>query len=143
MNVGIIPDGNRRWAKEKGMTAQEGHVIGIKHLGNIIEQILPGVEHLYVYLLAWHNWGRDVNELLNLFDLYPPLVHKYYNHPKITFQLGQPPREIGVPIDVIIRTGGGKRLSGFFPEESKKAKLVVLDKYWPDFTIEDYHEAIR
>ena len=143
MIVGIISDGNRRWAKERGMTSKEGHTIGISHLEEIIEQVLPEVEHLYVYLLAWHNWGRDVTELLNLFDLYPPLVHKYHNNPKITFQLGHPPRKIGKPIGVIIRTGGGKRLSGFFPEESKNAKLVVLDKYWPDFTIEDFHAAIK
>ena len=143
MVLGIIPDGNRRWAEEKGMTAQAGHIFGIRHLERIIEQVLSEVEHLYVYLLAWHNWERDVAELLNLFDLYPPLVHKYYNNPKVTLQLGHPPREVGEPIDVIIRTGGGKRLSGFFPEESKNAKLVVLDKMWPDVTLEDIHAAIR
>lgn len=145
MIVGIIPDGNRRWAKERGMSSEAGHVFGIRHLERIMEYALtvPEIEHLYVYLLAWHNWERGVEELLNLFKLYPPLVHKYCNHPKVTLQLGHPPREIGPNIDIVIRTGGHRRLSGFFPEESKGAELVVSEKYWPDFTIEDFHEAIE
>jgi len=46
-------------------------------------------------------------------------------------------------IDLVIRTGGERRLSNFFPLESIYAELYFLDKYWPDFSREDFQEALR
>lgn len=46
-------------------------------------------------------------------------------------------------IDLVIRTGGEKRLSNFFPLETIYAELYFLDKYWPDFSREDFQQALK
>lgn len=143
LSLGIIPDGNRRWAKQYGLSADVGHTVGLAKLHYIIEELLPQVGHLYVYLLAWHNWERDKAELTHLTSVEAPIIRKFMNYPKITFQHGHPPRQIGKPIDFIVRSmPGSSELSGFFPEESKDAKVVVLNKYWPDVTTKDILDAI-
>lgn len=48
------------------------------------------------------------------------------------------------PVDYLIRTGGNPHLSGgFMMWETTDAQLYFLDKYWPDFTKEDFREAIE
>ncbi len=44
--------------------------------------------------------------------------------------------------DVIIRTSGEMRLSGFMPWQSKHSELVFVAKHWPDFTPEDLDAAL-
>lgn len=46
-------------------------------------------------------------------------------------------------VDLMIRTGGKKRLSDFLPWQSCYAELVFLDKFWPDFTEKDLDSAIE
>lgn len=46
------------------------------------------------------------------------------------------------PVEMIIRTGGGSRLSGFLPWNSEYAELYTLDKLWPEIEISDVKEAI-
>ena len=46
------------------------------------------------------------------------------------------------PVDMIIRTGGGSRLSGFLPWHSEYAELYTLDKLWPEIQISDVKDAI-
>lgn len=53
-------------------------------------------------------------------------------------------------MDLVIRTGGDKRLSGFFPWETAYSEFVFLDTLWPDFSheefdfvIEGYYEKVR
>jgi len=45
--------------------------------------------------------------------------------------------------DIIIRTSGEQRLSGFLPWQSVYAELYFSPKLWPDFTGEDLEEAIK
>lgn len=48
------------------------------------------------------------------------------------------------PVDYLIRTGGNPHLSGgFMMWETADSQLYFLDKYWPDFTKEDFREAIE
>jgi len=144
MVLGIIPDGNRRWAKAHGLSAHAGHTAGMNSLSEVIKYFLPKVEHLYVYLLAWHNWERNIDELVRLTEIEALLIQKYKDNPKITLQHGHPPRNIGKSMDVIVRSKeGNSELSGFFPEESQTARVIVLNKFWPDVTPEDINEAIR
>jgi undecaprenyl diphosphate synthase len=50
----------------------------------------------------------------------------------------------GVPDpDLLIRTSGELRLSNFLLWQLSYAELHVTDVYWPDFTIDDLHEALR
>ncbi len=45
--------------------------------------------------------------------------------------------------DIIIRTGGEKRLSGYLPWQSVYSELIFIDKYWPDFSKKDFENAIE
>ena len=50
----------------------------------------------------------------------------------------------GIPNpDLLIRTGGKKRLSNFLLWQLAYSELYFLDKLWPDFTVADYHKIIR
>ncbi len=68
--VGIILDGNRRWAKEKGLPSFAGHRAGYERL---IECALwardKGVKHLAVYAFSTENWKRTETEVGYLMDL--------------------------------------------------------------------------
>lgn len=46
-------------------------------------------------------------------------------------------------IDLIIRWGGRRRLSGLLPVQSVYADFYVLDNYWPDFKEEDFYNALK
>lgn len=46
-------------------------------------------------------------------------------------------------IDLIVRWGGRRRLSGFLPVQSVYADFFVLDELWPDFRPEQLYDALR
>jgi undecaprenyl diphosphate synthase len=70
-HIGIIMDGNRRWAKKRGLTIDEGHEAGAKNLEKIIDHCLElGVKTLTVYTLSTENWHqRTKKEVKGIFDL--------------------------------------------------------------------------
>lgn len=45
-------------------------------------------------------------------------------------------------VDLVIRTSGEKRLSNFLLYQSAYAEISFIDKLWPDFTVEDYQQAL-
>jgi len=45
-------------------------------------------------------------------------------------------------LDLIVRWGGGRRLSGFLPVQSVYADFYVRDEYWPDFEPEHFEKAL-
>ncbi|WP_022669578.1 polyprenyl diphosphate synthase [Hippea alviniae] len=45
-------------------------------------------------------------------------------------------------VDLLIRTGGEKRISNFLLWQSAYAEFVFFDKYWPEFTVSDLETAI-
>mgnify|MGYP002565333320 CR=1 FL=1 len=46
-------------------------------------------------------------------------------------------------IDLVIRWGGMRRLSGFLPVQTVYADFFVVDRLWPDFQPEDFYEALQ
>jgi undecaprenyl diphosphate synthase len=70
-HIGIIMDGNRRWAVRRGLTAMEGHKAGVKALVKIVEHCLElKVENLTIYALSTENWRkRAKKEVEGLFNL--------------------------------------------------------------------------
>jgi undecaprenyl diphosphate synthase len=46
-------------------------------------------------------------------------------------------------LDLIVRWGGGRRLSGFLPAQSVYADIYVVDAYWPDFAPSHLDDALR
>nr|WP_274376801.1 undecaprenyl diphosphate synthase family protein [Acidilobus saccharovorans] len=47
------------------------------------------------------------------------------------------------PIDLVIRTGGMRRLSGFFPLQTSYAELYFTETLWPEFTREELKKALE
>jgi undecaprenyl diphosphate synthase len=45
-------------------------------------------------------------------------------------------------LDLIVRWGGGRRLSGFLPVQSVYADFYIVDAYWPDFELSHLHQAL-
>lgn len=69
-HVAIIMDGNRRWAKHRGLPAIEGHRRGIVSLRRATRAASDlGIEVLTVYGFSTENWNRDAREISLLFDL--------------------------------------------------------------------------
>lgn len=75
--VGIILDGNRRWAKEQGLPTFEGHRAGMENLKTAARFIREsGVAHLIVYAFSTENWNRKEEEVAYLMDLFRESVQK-------------------------------------------------------------------
>jgi undecaprenyl diphosphate synthase len=69
-HVAIIMDGNRRWARERGLPALEGHRRGIVALRRVTQSASDlGIEIVTVYGFSTENWRRDTQEIAFLFDL--------------------------------------------------------------------------
>jgi undecaprenyl diphosphate synthase len=69
-HVAIIMDGNRRWARAKGLPALEGHRRGIDALERAVDAALRmGIGLLTVYAFSEENWTRENGEVFGLFGL--------------------------------------------------------------------------
>ncbi len=69
-NVGIIMDGNGRWAKRRGLPRQAGHVTGAQVFRNITKYCEKrGVKYLTVYAFSTENWKRPQEEVNAIMDL--------------------------------------------------------------------------
>jgi undecaprenyl diphosphate synthase len=70
-HIGIIMDGNRRWAEKKGLVRQEGHRAGADALERTVAYCAKlGVEVLTVYTFSTENWQkRTRSELKEIFSL--------------------------------------------------------------------------
>lgn len=77
-HIAIIMDGNRRWARAKGLPDIKGHKAGSDNLQEIVEYCRDiGIKHLTVYALSTENWRkRPVNEVKGLFNLLIDIVRK-------------------------------------------------------------------
>lgn len=70
-HVAIILDGNGRWAKNKGMPRNYGHVKGAKNLEVICRDAYDmGIKYLTVYLFSTENWKRSKEEVDGLMKLF-------------------------------------------------------------------------
>ncbi len=73
-HIGIIMDGNGRWAKKRGLPRSVGHKVGAKTFEKVCEYCIKyGVEYITIYAFSTENWKRskeEVNALMNLFRNY-------------------------------------------------------------------------
>lgn len=199
-HIGIIPDGNRRWALQHGMEKQDGYAYGIDPGFQLYKICLNlGIEEMTFYGFTQDNTKRPKEqtkafqkacvdaveglahkdaELLVIGNTKSPLFPKEllpYIKPvkfgkgsmRINFlvnygwnwDLIQGLKNINSysreellkniassdisRIDLIIRWGGRRRLSGFLPVQSIYADFFVVEDYWPDFKPEHFYEALR
>lgn len=72
-HVAIVMDGNRRWAKQKGLPLMMGHWQGAETLTDMLHCASElGIKTLTVYSFSTENWKRpqgEVEELMNIFEL--------------------------------------------------------------------------
>lgn len=69
-HIAIILDGNRRWAKSRGLKPTEGHKAGAKAVRNIAKYAYDcGLQYLTVYAFSTENWKRDASEVTLLMKL--------------------------------------------------------------------------
>lgn len=73
-HVGVIMDGNGRWAQLRGLPRVEGHRVGAERAKEIIEAAADmGIKFLTLYTFSTENWQRPVTEvsmLMKLLELY-------------------------------------------------------------------------
>lgn len=83
-HVGIIMDGNRRWAEKRNLSIEEGHEAGAENLERIINHCLDlGVKTLTVYALSTENWRkRTKEEVEGIFNL----IIKYFKSRKNDYE---------------------------------------------------------
>ena len=84
-HIGMIPDGNRRWARERGLDPWEGHSKGAEKGELFIEWCIDHEEisEMTVYGLSEENFKRPAKELGKLYELYEDELTKLIDKDKI------------------------------------------------------------
>jgi len=83
-----------------------------------------------VNILVNYGWEWDLNNLRNT----DPTHKNVLRHLRSA---------LASRVDLIIRWGGRRRLSGFLPVQSVYADFYVVDECWPDFKPEHFHRALQ
>ena len=208
VHLGIIADGNRRWAKAQGLPTIEGHKKGLE----VIEELVAsagdaGIEYITFYVFSTENWGRSTAEVSYIMKLAETRILKYAEKlaknnarmlilgskekisPKLAsamekaekitaectgitvcfcFNYGGE-REIAdaanaaarkgeitpetirenlyhpeVPdVDMVVRTSGEERISGFMLWRAAYSEFLFLKKYFPEMTGADIKEILK
>lgn len=208
-HLGVICDGNRRWAKEKGLPTLKGHEKGL----SIIEEMVDaadkaGIPFISFYVFSTENWNRTAEEVSYLMKLIevkvmglakkmkarngkmvilgskkkvdpklmtmlekaekltedctgitvgicfnyggeleiaeaatiasevdgeitPETIRKHLYHPEIP------------DLDMIVRTSGEERISGFMLWRASYAEFFFMKKYFPDIVPEDMDLIVK
>jgi undecaprenyl diphosphate synthase len=205
-HLGLVLDGNRRWAKEQNLPTLKGHYRGAEVLKDIaLQAFRHGIPFVSVFTFSTENWNRPKTEVDYLMKLIVKFIDKYLEElsehkvrvvhvgardglPKNVLQAidravrhtakfergtlgmcinyggqqeivdaakqiirrGIDPNRISVrefeqylyapdipQLDLVVRTSGEYRTSGFMLWRAAYAEYVFVDKYWPDFTKQD------
>lgn len=219
-HIGVILDGNRRWAKKQIVGEGVGHFRGADAVENLLDWCEElGIRIVTLYVLSAENLNREDEEISHLYELIKERLHKLYKDPRIhrnkmrvraigrsellpqsirnildrldeatkgyerrylniamayggQNELVDAIRKIGSKIrdgslevdditpqeiesnlytsylpqsspDMVLRTSGEKRLSGFLLWQSAYSELVFMDILWPEFRKIDLLRAIR
>jgi len=70
VHIGIIPDGNRRWAAIHGVPKIEGHRNGADTMHRVIDHLIKvGIRYLTIWGFSTDNWKREDDEVHHIMDL--------------------------------------------------------------------------
>ena len=208
-HVGIIMDGNGRWAKKRLLPRTAGHKVGVEVARNIMtcaDEL--GIKYLTLYTFSTENWKRSKEEVDYLMDLLYQHIQKEKDfyikqnlrflhagdlsklspelQNEITNLIGETKNNTGLTLilainyggrdeliramnkaisngeknitegklaeyldnssvpdaDLIIRTGGEKRLSNFLMWQSAYSELEFNDTLWPDYKKKDFYNSL-
>ncbi len=197
-HIGIIPDGNRRWAQNNGMQKEKGYDYGISPGFELYKKCIElGIKEITFYGFTQDNTKRpsiqtkafqkacvdsvlqlskcdanllivgntdsplfpkellpytkrasmgkgliNVNFLVNYgwdWDLCHALTDERIKGKDISKGIAS--SDIS-RIDLILRWGGRRRLSGFLPIQSIYADYYVIDDMWPDYKVDHLYDAL-
>lgn len=213
-HVGIIPDGNRRWARSKGLSVAQGHTQGYLNMLKIARHAKKlGIKVITFWGFSTENWNREKKEVRHLMNLAIAFIQDYekdlMKDKMRIVHLGRKDR-LGDTLknkiskieeetkdfhtfcvafafdyggqdeiiraftglkktihkdtsvspsnlssfldtsrlpypnpDLIIRTGGEQRLSGFMLWQSAYAELIFMKKFFPDFSPTDLTRCLK
>lgn len=83
-HIGVILDGNRRWAKEKGLKPVQGHIEGSKRVEDLLNNAKElGIKHVTVYAFSTENFKRAEDEKKVLFRLFEKML---LSHSKVALK---------------------------------------------------------
>jgi len=69
-HVGLVLDGNRRWAREQGLTVAQGHRQGYQNLKTVAKAAIKhGVRYVSAYVFSSENWQRDRQEVRDIMNI--------------------------------------------------------------------------
>lgn len=210
-HIGIIPDGNRRWAAERGKPKMKGHTEGAKNIRRIVEAAIKyEIPYLTVWLYSTENLLRGKTEVAHLLYLsakitdYIPDMMKQNIRVQFVGNLARLPKRLQTKFDkveketkdntdltltfatayggrddiiraaqramenglsskkitedtfnkyvdlgdapdfdLVIRTGGRSRMSGFFPWQTVYSEWYFTDMYWPAFDKTEFEKALK
>ena len=75
-HVGVIMDGNGRWAESRGLARLSGHARGARRVSEIVRACPAlGVTHLTLYALSTENWRRPLSEVEGLMRIFHQYIH--------------------------------------------------------------------
>lgn len=84
-HVGLIIDGNRRYAKKHMLETWQGHKLGAEKIEEILEFCKEfGIKELTVYTFSIENFSRSKKEVDYFMKLFKEMFTKYYNDPRFT-----------------------------------------------------------
>lgn len=117
-HLGVIPDGNRRWARARNLPTLEGHRRGLDQAKKIAMAAFDrGVKYFTIYGFSTENWNRTQEEVGYLMDLFYGLIkHEFRELDKrgVRFRLvghreGLPPKILQAAEETEARTAGNTR----------------------------------
>ncbi|MBO4521976.1 MAG: di-trans,poly-cis-decaprenylcistransferase [Methanomicrobium sp.] len=125
-HIAIIQDGNRRYAKEKGIDVALGHRLGAEKTMEVLEWARDiGVKEITLYCFSTENFNRSEGELKDLFSLFMDKANEV---------LGKLNREVAPENRIRIRMVGDRSL---LPQDflSKIEKVEEMTKDFHNYTI--------
>jgi undecaprenyl diphosphate synthase len=76
-SVAIIMDGNRRWAKRRGLPAAAGHRAGARLVRRIVESSIDvGIHDLAIFSFSTENWSRSQDEVNALMEIFAETIER-------------------------------------------------------------------
>jgi len=156
-HIAVICDGNGRFSEKHHIAVRDAYLNGADvglSVASYCQKL--GVEYLTAYVLSSENLQRDegeidaIKEAINYFiekcpklNMAVKLVTQDHSEPinfdhegiKVTLVSGSIVPLDGLPnVDLIIRTGGRHRLSGFINKEIAYAEIYFSETLWPNFS---------
>jgi undecaprenyl diphosphate synthase len=77
-HVAIVPDGNGRWAEQRGLSRLEGHQAGAENMRRMVEYLNEyTIKYVTLYGFSTENWSRPEEEVSGLFQILEEFINNY------------------------------------------------------------------